>query len=431
MKTPLTHPEMLGGFETAPPRSVCKWAGFALGIWLLLTAGDWAARFGIFRWQDQWMPVRNPPALAAEPAATTSRRIVPAQTGAGLTQMLPVSQIAARYSEFHPEYMEYRDARGYYNAPLPEGHRYSIVMVGDSFMLNLGTQNVAQVLSDIGGIDVYNHAKPGSGPFLELSKFIISGHLDPPPQVVVWNLTARELGASLFLRQPVGAWFAGIDVWASYKKKMARSRIRWDLLVPAALSKEWPNTSMVAYTSRRLWAQVRLLGLRAWPRDVLGAEDPKFGPILFYRENLRMLPRLTPGENTPEIVQVASKIAAGFRRQGVSLVVLLVPEKEQIHARALSEADRQALAGGQALFADIEQGLQAAGTPVVNLMPVFQDATARGERLYWRDDTHWNDAGIRLAAEELWRVVEPLLEGDQESISNIQHPISNVQVSDN
>ena len=47
--------------------------------------------------------------------------------------------------------------------------------------------------------------------------------------------------------------------------------------------------------------------------------------------------------------------------------------------------------------------------PVVNLMPVFQEATARGEQLYWRDDTHWNDAGIRLAAEELWRVVGPLL----------------------
>ena len=61
------------------------------------------------------------------------------------------------------------------------------------------------------------------------------------------------------------------------------------------------------------------------------------------------------------------------------------------------------------MLAAIAQGLDAAGVPVVNLMPVFQEATARGERLYWRDDTHWNDAGIRLAAEELWRVTGPLL----------------------
>ena len=54
-------------------------------------------------------------------------------------------------------------------------------------------------------------------------------------------------------------------------------------------------------------------------------------------------------------------------------------------------------------------GLQAQGIPVVNLMPVFRNATEQRQRLYWQDDTHWNDAGIRLAAEEIWRVIEPLL----------------------
>ena len=132
--------------------------------------------------------------------------------------------------------------------------------------------------------------------------------------------------------------------------------------------------------------------------------------MLFYRENLRVLPRLTPTENAPAIVRVVSKVAAGFRARGVTLVVLLVPEKEQIHARALPPSDQRALAHGDDLLAGIQTGLEAAGTPVVNLMPVFQEATANGQRLYWRDDTHWNDAGIRLAAEELWRKVEPLLQ---------------------
>ena len=198
-------------------------------------------------------------------------------------------------------------------------------------------------------------------------------------------------------------------MWDAYAEEEVLPHVRWEMLAPAALRKTWPNTSLTAYFCRRAWGQIKLVVFHAWPRDVLGAEDPQFGPMLFYRENLRMLPLLTPGKNAQDIVQVAAKIAAGFRERGATLVILLVPEKEQIHLRALPAADRQALAGGEALLAEIEAGLEARGTPVVNLMPVFQQATAAGQRLYWRDDTHWNDAGIRLAAKELWRVVEPLL----------------------
>ena len=54
--------------------------------------------------------------------------------------------------------------------------------------------------------------------------------------------------------------------------------------------------------------------------------------------------------------------------------------------------------------------MKDANVPVVNLLPVFAQATAQGQRLYWRDDTHWNDAGIRLAAQELWRKLEPILQ---------------------
>ena len=411
METRLDHPEILGGFEAVSSRSLCKWVGFAIVFWLVLLAGDWAARFGVFRWQDQWIVRQSPPQASAAPAASNaSHRKVPAQTGAGLTKMVPVPWMAERYAEFHPEHVKYRDAQGYMNAPLPAGRSYDVVMVGDSFLLSLGTQHLAQVLADIGGHGVFNHAMYGAGPFLEMPKFIGSSQFKPSPKVVVWNLTARELGAPLFLRQPVDAWFGGKDVWASYKEAISRPGIRRDLLAPAVLSKAWPNTSMIAYAGRNAWAQIKLVGLRAWPRDVLGADDPQFGPMLFYRENLRILPRLTPGENGQSIVQIAAKIAARFRERGQTLVVLLVPEKEQIHVRALSAADQAALAPGPELFAEIEAGLEAAGTPVVNLMPVFQEATAQGRRLYWRDDTHWNDAGIRLAAEELWRVVEPLLE---------------------
>jgi len=290
--------------------------------------------------------------------------------------------------------------------------------------VSLGTQTVAQALAAVGGVRVYNHARPGTGPFLELRRLIASARFEPPPQVVVWNLTARELGAPLFRRQAVAAWFdrsLAADATPGVKQ---RPGILWDHLAPAALREAWPNTSLAAYFSRKAWRQITLGVFREWPAEVLGADDPEFGPMLFYGENLRVLPLLGPETDASAVMRTVEHVARGLRDRGTALVVLLVPEKEQVHAEALPVRHRRALADSTDLLDAIAAGLSEAGVPVVNLMPVFREATETGQRLYWRDDTHWNDAGIRLAAEELWREVEPLLEENQESISNIQHPIS-------
>lgn len=409
METRLDHPEVLTDFEAVASRRVRHWVAGCIAVWLLLVMGDWAMRFHIFRWQDQWMPRPSAGMPTALPGMAAQQQRIQARQGGGLTQMVPVPWLVERYAESHPAYTEYRDVWGYANAPLPPGRVYSVVMLGDSFMLSLGTQNLAQVLAEVGDIEVYNHARRGAGPFLEMRKFIASEHLEPPPRVVIWNLTARELGAPLFLRQAVDYWFDQADKPVS-GKGLAGHGIRWDLLAPSELRKSWPSTSLIAYFSRRTWGQLKLAVFHGWPQDVLGADDPVFGPMLFYRENLRVLPLLTPETDAPAVVRTVRKIARHFQERGISLVVMLVPEKEQVHIRALPPEDQKALAQGPALLAAIEAGLKETGIPVVNLMPSFQEATANGTRLYWKDDTHWNDAGIRMAAEELWKVTEPLLQ---------------------
>lgn len=429
MNNQMPQPKLRIEFESARPRWLRGWVGVWLVAWLLVVAGDWVARLSVFRWQDQWLPVRKSSVSAGIGVAPPRRQLIPAQTGAGLTQMLPGARLAARYAEFHPKIVLPIDAWGYVNSPAMATGRCSVLMVGDSFMVSLGTQTVAQVLGEIGHIGVYNHARPGSGPFLELRRFLASDRFDPRPKVVVWNLTARELGAPLFQRQAVQAWFdrtLAVDA----QPGAAVPRILWDHLAPAALRTSWPNTSLMAYYARQTWRQIEWQGFRTWPTDVLGADDPQFGPLLFYGENLRVLPLLTPEADAPPIVRTVAAVAEGLRDRGMTLVVLLVPEKEQIHVRALPPERQQALARGPELLSTITAGLISNGVPVVNLLPVFEAATAQGQRLYWRDDTHWNDEGIRLAAEELWREVEPLLVETQKSRSNTQHAPSNDPISD-
>lgn len=412
MENHVEQPKIVGEFGGARSSRIRAWTLAGIGLWLAFLGVEWAARFWVFRWQEQWMPMRPATAEghgAASPAAS-ARWTVPAQMGADLSRMVPSRRIARRYEEYHAEYEGMRDEWGYRNDGEADGGHWPIVMLGDSFLLLRGTQDVAQALSAQAQIPVYNHARQGAGPFLEMQNFLLADRFDPAPLVVVWSLSARELGAPMFLRQPIEGWFAKVDVWAEAKAGTGGQAVRIEKLAPRELSKAWPNTSIAAYFGRRIWATIKLTVMGGWPADVLGAEDPRFGPMLFYRENLRILPLMTPEVDAPAVVSAAKKVADGFRSRGIRLVVMLVPEKEQVHIEGLPSEYGAALVRGPELLDKIERELEAYGVPTVNLYPAFREATKAGRRLYWRDDTHWNDEGIRLAAENLWEKVEPLLQ---------------------
>ena len=85
------------------------------------------------------------------------------------------------------------------------------------------------------------------------------------------------------------------------------------------------------------------------------------------------------------------------------LTVLLVPDRFTAYAHLL-ETGRWT--GGMPPYQqELNRRLRAAGVSVINLYDVIAtQATAeaaRWEYLYWRDDTHWNAAGIRVAADEI------------------------------
>jgi hypothetical protein len=101
-----------------------------------------------------------------------------------------------------------------------------------------------------------------------------------------------------------------------------------------------------------------------------------------------------------------TSLARELRAHGLELIVLLVPDKHTVYHELLRTPLAPATRPGQRMDR-LEHALRAEGVAVVNLRSAFAAAVpalfARGEYLYWRDDTHWNPRGVHLAAAEIAR----------------------------
>lgn len=281
------------------------------------------------------------------------------------------------------------DALGFRNPPrLGERGGIGAVVLGDSFAAGAGASDedtLAAALGAMTGCAVYNAAG--------LPEF--ASTLDPGPVVRL----ARRLGMATGL---VVVEYSG-QGWIERRPSPARDRLA-----------AWPAAAR-AYGRIRGWLTVSPLQMLA-QRAVRALEDDRVlpnarganaaertlangAPMLFRPADLAAAPAGAPAR--------AERWAAfrdGLRAAGLDLLVLLVPDKYAVYAALLGAG---AVAPAPARFADLEATLVSARVAAVNLTPVFQAEAARafpdGRYLYWRDDTHWNPEGIRVAAAEVAR----------------------------
>lgn len=407
MPEQLQQPKILQAFNKTSAIHLRRGCLVVLTVYMCWLGADWWGRFALFKWQRRWL---SPPAstVPGDAIKEFSRKDVPAKRGGDLSSMMPPLADVSNYAEHHPAFDVWIDPSGYQNTPLPEGGNYQAVVIGDSFSLSSGTQTLSQAVASVGGWNIYNHARRAAGPFIELKKFVLTRPLAPPPRFVIWDIPARELSRELFWRQPVAWWFQLAEASPTEPNQPPAHSMRLQAFAPRNLHASWPSTSLTAYIARKTWGMLEFHIFREWPHDVMGGLDPRYGPMLFYRENLRVMPNSTTETDAEQIIFIISMATENFAKQGQILIPVLIPEKEQIHIQALPAKLQAAMRHGPEFLAAIEQGLRNQNVHVVNLMPAFQQATAEGTRLYWKDDTHWNDAGIRLAAEQIWAVMEPL-----------------------
>lgn len=120
----------------------------------------------------------------------------------------------------------------------------------------------------------------------------------------------------------------------------------------------------------------------------------------------------TADTNVPELrfeswADYWSWLSGELRQVDLTLVVLLVPNKYTVYQPLFSTPEME-LSGAKNLH-QLEQRLNERGVPVVNLTNPYRiQATADLDKhvyLYWRDDTHWNERGMKIAAEGLQQVL--------------------------
>ena len=411
MPSPSSQPRLLDAFQVAPPRATHLFLGLFLLLWLTLLSVDWIGRFALFHWHHTVLSPLPPPISSSTDVPPSYQSFeAPPVCGSPFSKAIPFHCLRAPYEELHPGRVVWTDPDGYDNPPLPPGEHWQGVVVGDSFMLAGSTQTFAQALTTLTGHPFLNRARYAAGPFNELKRYLAAPLLDPVPNIIVWNLTSRELHGDLFSRQPVDSWF---DVHSPKKFLITPTppptRFHPENLSPSSLAHDWPNTSIPAYLARHAAAAFRLVLFRSWPHDALGIPDTPFGPILFYRENLRFFPNCTP-EQVPPVSRTVLRVADRLRERGITLVVLLIPEKEQIYLDLLPPSYRPQIIPSLDMLDALEATLRQNGIHVVNLLHPFLDASSAAPLLYWRDDPHWSPPALSLAAQTVADEIRPLIQ---------------------
>ena len=93
--------------------------------------------------------------------------------------------------------------------------------------------------------------------------------------------------------------------------------------------------------------------------------------------------------------QMLGAAARSLDKQGVKLVIVLVPDKARVYASKLASGHYPAY--NDARYSNSLNAFQSQGVTVVDLLKPLAHAAASQE-VYYRTDTHWNQFGAQVAA---------------------------------
>jgi SGNH hydrolase-like domain, acetyltransferase AlgX len=278
--------------------------------------------------------------------------------------------------QYHAESF-HTDALGFPNPPATS-KPYDAILVGDSFAVGAeqhgGTTLAARISSDT-GLSIYNASTLMRA--MDTPKILsLITRLGMSHGTVFFELMDDSLGHSRHYEPPdrFHRWLmnAQFSPLANISKELI-DRLQNDQVLPN------PFTHKVV-------------------RKVL----PNDHVILFNQEDLWNCPR----DSARFWAAYLTSLDAALKQRHFQLVVILVPNKYTVYQPLLKDAPPTNRA---AMLHELAENLD--GIPIVNTTPALQQAAADELRhdsfLYWLDDTHWNEEGVRVAVDDLTATLFP------------------------
>ena len=281
------------------------------------------------------------------------------------------------------------DRFGFRNEPAAANQPIDLILLGDSFGATAGTsqeQLLASLLARDYHFSVYNLSVSGHSPLQEYATLALEND----------RLRKREPATVLWLL------FTGNDLDEPYYE---------DLEQPGALS--WSRRFTEAYQRFRDGSAVRrmLNGVDLGSLVVMRTSvDGR--PLLFTKLYVVQAPRtveqVRAHPNYNRLKQTFTLMNQLALKQKLRIVVAVVPSKEEVYSWLLNREPEWSSSKEPSGFSIVAHELSDLnGFKFFDLKPTLIEASekqfkASGELLWWRDDTHWNGVGQRVAAEAIY-----------------------------
>ena len=375
------------------------------GLWLALAGAEVVHLVEPFTYP---YPPGRRPAGEPTPYRRSAHRTLRGDRGGDLTRMLGF-RLTGLFAVPRGDIEVWTDRRGYRNEPRLADAHCPVAVTGDSFM-DQGLTNAdtpAGQLSRLLGIPVYDHTYMARGPATGVRLFLSDPEFEArPPRVLVWGFVGRSAHARNFRNclprppeTPPTRWGQLKAFWdrlrlpetdrGSYRYAWKRytGSAKWSLLRAGAVALRAEATYRL---ERRFLTDKVLLGERP---------DGQFA--LFLEASVRSLRRTPKQRGLAEAAAAIAQVDAACRQRGSRLIILLIPDKAHVYPHWLGPSDRPRIATPNALDA-LGRRLVRRRVEAVNLLPVFLARNGDDEPLlYYPDDTHWSEHGIRVAMEAL------------------------------
>ncbi len=216
-------------------------------------------------------------------------------------------------------------------------------------------------------------------------------------------VTSETPAAFPFSDRLAAAIFICVMLGGAWQIIRASQQVEWSEVPHSWMDFQQGKTANVLekQLDQKLPERTTLIAAANSPRYLLlrsGGDQVRVGrdSWLFFTDELRF--HADANSHLAARADLLGAAASALEHNGVKLVVALVPDKARIYPQHLPAGNVPDY--NRSRYQDMLSALQARNVHVVDLLKPLARAAANGE-VYYRSDTHWNQAGAQIAAEAI------------------------------